>query len=153
MSFDPVEEKQEVAQPTVETKGTPQGHETREQREELKALSKEVFGVSSRYQKLYQYDKVLTQKITETVPGVDGAPDTEKEVEVPIYAKGTTKVKQSVRKYRSTEEVLELLRSFKAKRDEFLAQMKAQQEAAKAKKEQDAAAEKLKEELTGSALT
>lgn len=152
MSFDPKpEEKEQVQEVQTSTLGST--FATREQREELKALSKEVFGVSSRYQKLYEYNQVLTQKIKEIVPGVDGSEDEEKEVEVPIYAKGTTKVKQSVRKYRSTEEVIELLRSFKAKRDEFLAQMKAQQEAAKAKKEQDAAAEKLKEELTGSALT
>lgn len=125
---------------------------SRELREELKSLSKEVFGVSSKWQKLMEYNHVLTTKVKETVPGVDGAPDTEKEVEVPLFVQGT-KVKQSVRKYRTAEEVLELLRSFKAKRDEFIANMKAQQEAAKAKKEADEAAQKVQEQLAGSALT
>jgi hypothetical protein len=126
---------------------------SRELREELKSLSKEVFGVSSKWQKLMEYDHVLTHKVKETVPGENGEPDTEREVEVPLYAPGTTKVKQSVRKYRTPEEVLELLKGFKAKRDEFIAQMKAQQEAAKAKAAEEAQAKKVQEELAGSALT
>lgn len=125
---------------------------SRELREELKALSKEVFGASSKWQKMMEYNHVLTTKIKETVPGVDGAPDTEVEKEVPLLVEGT-KVKQSVRRYRTPEEVLELLRSFKAKRDEFIANMKAQQEAAKKAKEEQAQAAKIQEELAGSALT
>lgn len=132
---------------------TLRGHESRPVREALKALSKEVFGASSRYEKLFEYDHVLTHKVKETVPGENGAPDTEREVEVPLMAKGTTKVKQSVRKYRSVEEVMQVMLDFKAKRDAFIAEMKAQQEAAKAKQEADAKAKKLQDDLGGSALT
>jgi hypothetical protein len=120
-------------------------------REAMKALSKEIFGSESRYKKLFEYDHVLTQKVKETVPGENGQPDTEREVEVPIYAKGTKNVKQSVRKYRSVEEVFQLLLDFKAKRDAFIAQMKQQQEEAKAKAEQDAKLRKVQDELAGSA--
>lgn len=128
-------------------------NETREQREQLKALSTEVFGKSSRYQKLYEYDHVKTHKIKETVPGENGAPDTEVEKEVPLMAAGTTKVRQSVRKYRTTEEVLQLMLDFKAKRDEYLAQVKKAQDEQKAKKEADEQARKIQEQLGGSALT
>jgi len=124
---------------------------TREQREQMKLLSSEIFGASSKWQKLYKYDEVLTTTVTETVPGVDGQPDTTKEVKVPIYVEGT-KVKQSVRKYRTTEEVLALLLSFKAKRDEYLANMKKLQAEALAKRKADEERKKLEQELSGSAL-
>jgi len=146
------QENQEEVQQETTVSAARNTTPTREQREELKALSQEVFGASSKWQKLMEYDQVLTRKIKETVPGQDGQPDQEVEREVPIFAPGTTKVKQSVRKYRSVEEVLELLKGFKAKRDEFIAQMKKQQEEAKAKKEADAQAQKVQEQLGGSAL-
>lgn len=125
------------------------GTESREVREQLKALSKEIFGVSSRYQKLYSYQQVLTHKVKETVPGENGAPDTEVEKEVPLLYNGS---KQSVMKHRSTEEVLQLLLDFKAKRDAYLEAMKAQQEEQKKAREEAAKAQKLQEELGGSAL-
>ena len=146
------QETQEVQEEVMVSTGRGNTTPTREQREELKALSKEVFGASSKWQKLMEYDHVLTRKIKETVPGENGEPDKEVEREVPVFAPGTTKVKQSVRKYRSIEEVLELLKGFKAKREEFIAQMKKQQEEAKAKREADAQAAKVQEQLGGSAL-
>lgn len=124
---------------------------TREQREQMKALSQEIFGASSKWQKLYKYDAALTLTKTETVPGVDGAPDTTKEVEVPLYVEGT-KVKQFERKYRTTQEVLDLLLSFKAKRDEYLANMKKLQAEALAKRKADEERKKIEQELSGSAL-
>lgn len=119
--------------------------ETREEREELKALSQEVFGVPSRYRKLYSTKELVTQKISEIVPGEDGAPDETKLVEVAALQNG---VKQYKMKHRTTEEVLELLREFKAKRDVYLAEMKKKQEEEKAKK----AAEEAVKDVTGSAL-
>lgn len=124
---------------------------TREQREQMKLLSSEIFGASSKWQKLYQYDAALTLTKTETIPGIDGAEDTTKEVEVPLYVEGT-KVKQFERKYRTTEEVLALLLSFKQKRDEYLANMKKLQAEALAKRQADEAAKKLQADLAGSAL-
>lgn len=155
MSHDIVETKEEKHEHHAHkhVTRTLNGHETREQREQMKNLSLEVFGKSSRYKKLFEYNHVLTHKVKEVVPGENGAPDTEKEVEVPLYAKGTTKVKQSVRKYRSVEEVIELLMNFQAQRMAFMAQMKQQQEEARAKKAADDQLKKLQEELNGSALT
>jgi len=152
MSHDNVQETQETVQEAAPQPQTRSFTPNREQREELKALSQEVFGVSSKWQKLMEYDEVKKTKVKETVPGENGEPDTEREVEVPLFVPGT-KVKQSTRRYRSIEEVLELLRSFKAKRDEYLAQIKKQQEEAKAKKEAEEQARKVQEQLGGSALT
>lgn len=123
---------------------------SREQREQLKALSLEIFGKTSRYQKLYEYDEVKTQTVTETVPGENGQPDTTKETNVPVLFNGS---KQMTRRFRTTEEVLELMLNFKAKREEFMAQMKAQQEEAKAKTDAETQAKKIQEQLGGSALT
>lgn len=153
MSFDTTSEVKET-EVQIETQpvagGTTQGKETRAQREEMKALSLEIFGKTSRYSKLFVYDDVLTHEVDEVVPGENGAEDTTKKVRVPLLFNGS---KQSRRKYRNVEEVIQLLRDFKGKRDEFLAQMKAQQAEAAAKKEADLAAKKLQEELGGSALT
>lgn len=129
---------------------TMQGQESRAVREVMKQLSMEVFGKSSRYQKLFEYDQVKTHKIKETVPGENGEPDTEVEKEVPLLFNGS---KQSTRKYRSVEEVLQLMIDFKAKRDAFMAQMEQQKAEAKAKQEAEAQAKKVQEELGGSALT
>lgn len=148
MSFD-----QEPKQETVPTPALPFrdfSNPSREEREQLKALSTQVFGASSRYKKLYEYDHVLTHKVTETVPGENGQPDTEVEKEVPLLYNGS---KQSVRRYRTTEEVIQLMLDFKTKREEFLAQMKKQQEEQKSKKEADELAKKVQEDLGGSALT
>lgn len=123
----------------------------REQREKLKLLSSEVFGSSSKWQKLYKFDEVLKHTVTETVPGVDGAEDTTKEVEIPLYVEGT-KVKQSVRKYRTTEEVEALLVMFKAKRDAYIENMKKAQAEALAKRKADEDRKKLEAELNGSAV-
>ena len=123
----------------------------REQREKLKLLSSEVFGSSSKWQKLYKFDEVLKHTIIETIPGEGDAPATTKEVEVPLYVEGT-KVKQSVRKYRTTEEVEALLVSFKEKRDEYIANMKKAQAEAIAKRQADEAAKKLQNDFGGSAV-
>lgn len=151
---------EDQVQETVETEvqitteessgGTVQGHETRAQRDQMKALSLEIFGKSSRYQKMFQYDDVLTHEVDEVVPGENGEPDTTKKVRVPLLYNGS---KQSRRKYRTVEQVIQVLVEFKAKRDEFIAQMKKQQEEAAAKKEAELQAQKLQQELGGSALT
>lgn len=154
MSSDPVQETEvKIETKPQDERGTPQGYETREQRDQMKALSLEIFGKTSRYQKLFEYDEVLTHSVEETVPGENGEPDTVKKVQVPTFAKNTTKVKQSRRKYRTVEQVIQVLQEFKAKRDEFIAKMKAEQEAAKVKKDAEDQAKKIQEELAGSALT
>lgn len=124
---------------------------TREQREQMKALSQEIFGASSKWQKLYKYDAALTLTKTEVVPGGNGAEDTTKEVEVPLYVEGT-KVKQFERKYRTTQEVMELLLTFKEKRDAYIANMKKMQAEALERRKAQEAAKKLQEDLGGSAV-
>lgn len=122
--------------------------ESREIREQLKSLSLLLFGKSSRYQKLYKYDEVQTHKFKETVPGENGQPDTEKEIEVPLLFNG---MKKSVRKHRTTEEVLNLMLDFKTKLEEFNTQMKKKQEEEKAEKETAELSKKIHENLNGSA--
>ena len=153
MSHDPIQEQTtENTENVTAQEKTRNFNPTRKQREQLKALSKEIFGASSKWQKLMEYDHVLTHKVKETVPGENGEPDAEREVEVPLFVAGT-KVKQSVRKHRSIEEVLTLLLDFKAKRDEYVAKVKAAQEEAKKKREEEEQARKVQEQLGGSALT
>lgn len=125
--------------------------ESREQREQMKALSMEIFGKSSRYQKFYEQEELVTRTAVETVPGENGAADTNKEVNIPVLSANGTK--QYRIKYRTADEVLQLLQEFKAKRDAFIEQMKAQQEAEKVKKEAEELAKKVQEDLSGSALT
>jgi len=141
-------ETQEQATP-VKTTGQYDGPLSREMREEMKALSKEIFGSSSKYQKLYEQTEIVTMKKKEIIPGENGAEDTEREVTVPVLVNGS---KQSRVVRRNNAEVLELLKTFKARRDEFMAQMQKQQEEQKAKREAADKAAKLQEDLGGSAL-
>jgi len=122
---------------------------TRQEREELKALSKEIFGVSSKYEKFYVQKELIVRKTTEIVPGENGEPDTMKDVEVPVSVNG---VRQWQNKYRTTEEVLQLLQEFKAGRDAYAAQVKLQEEEAKAKEEAAAKLKQIQEDFTGSAV-
>lgn len=119
-------------------------------RDQLKALSKEIFGTENKYRKLYEGKELITRKTVETVPGENGEPDTTKTVDVPVLMNGT---KQYRMIYRTTNEVMALLKEFKVKREEFLVQLKAQQEADKKAKEEAEIAKKVQDSLAGSALT
>lgn len=114
---------------------------TRAEREELNALSKEVFNVSSKWQKFFKgVPELVTKTITETVPGDNGAPDTTREVVVPVLLDGA---KQYRVKAYSAEECKKLLLDAKRQRDEYLAKLKEQQQLAEiAKKVQEQAAGK-----------
>jgi len=123
---------------------------TRDQRTKLKELSLEVFGVSSYWQKLVDGQVVLvTEKKSEIVPGVDGAPDTTKEIDVPVLRDdGAT---QSVTKRHTPESALVLLLEMKTRRDQIMATINAQQEENKAKAAQEELQKKIQEDLGGSA--
>lgn len=124
----------------------------RSEREEMKALSLEVFGTSSKWEKLVTkgYQELVTETKTEVVPGVDGAPDTEKEVKVPVLrADGA---QQFVIKRHTVESIKELMLKAKAQLAELQAAFKKQQEDAQAAKEATDLARKVQEELGGSAL-
>lgn len=106
---------------------------TRDQREELKALSKEVFGNESKWKKLLErgYYHEETEEKEETVPGEtkeDGTvvEATTRKVKVPILNKHGQRVKTV--KYHTYESLLKLMVDFKKQMDEIKAQMKKQQD-------------------------
>ena len=96
----------------------------RQTREELNALSQEVFGASSRWQKLLNkgYSKLVTVEVLETVPS-------EKEGEEPQTVKVTRPVllngvPQSTQERHTEESIREAMLDLKQKRDEYLATVK-----------------------------
>ena len=122
-------------------------------REELEALSKEVFGTTSRYQTLMTKGESLpvTFTVTELVPGVDGAEDTTREVEVNETVPGS-KVLRLKHVYHTVESVRKRMLDIKSKQDQYralVAQMEANKKAEqdKAKRLQD-----VQGQLGGSAI-
>jgi hypothetical protein len=105
---------------------------TREQREELNALSKELMGTPSRWQKLLErgYYETVTEEKDEEVPGENGAPSTTRKVQVPKLEHGM--VVRTI-KHHTYESLLSMLTAMKKSRDEMYAafeKAKAEQEAA-----------------------
>lgn len=124
----------------------------RKTRLELDALSKDVFGASSRWQKLINkgYTELVTKEVTETVPAEkEGDAPTTKQVQVPVLTEFGAK--QSVVKYHTVESVREFLLKQKATLDQIRDMMKQQHEEALAKKATEENAKKLNEEFSGSA--
>lgn len=122
-------------------------------KEELKALSKEVFGASSRWEKLVKkgYSEVLTEEVTEMVPSSkEGEPDTEQKIKKPVLRSDGSL--QSVTKYHTPDSVRTAMVDMKARRDAYLEAVK------KAREEQRLAKEKLEmsqkvQELAGGSAT
>lgn len=126
---------------------------TREQRDELNALSKEVFGSSSRWQKLVSngYAKLLTEEVEEIVPAAKaGDRPTMRKISVPL--KREDGAHQSTTEHHTVASVKTFMLERKAQIDAFRAQMKKMQEEQQAKKDQEKLALKVHEELQGSAL-
>jgi hypothetical protein len=126
---------------------------TREERDELNALSKEVFGSKSKWQKLINqgYAKLLTEEVTEFVPGEKEEDEgTTRKVQVPTRRQDGARQSTTVRY--TVESIKEYMLQRKEMIDNFKAQIKKQQEDAKAKKELEEQALKVHEELHGSAL-
>lgn len=120
----------------------------RELREELNALSKDVFGVQSKWQKMLKNGtlQVVTVKVTEKVPGVDGKEDTTREVDVPV------KPKQTVLKRYSIEEIHSTLLDYKKQIDAIRETVNRQKEEQKRKQEEEKAIQVIKEAAQGSAV-
>lgn len=96
----------------------------RKDREELNALSKEIFGVSSKWQKFARgISELVTKTVKEVVPGDKGAPDTERNVTVPVLT--LEGAKQYKIKVYSVEEIREMLLKYKVQRDQIIAEMNA----------------------------
>lgn len=122
-------------------------------KQELNALSKEVFGVSSRWQKLVKngYSEVITEEVEELVPSdvLGEEPKTEKVRKPVLRADGA---KLSTTKRYTVESVKELMLKLKTAREEYLARLKKMQEEAKAAQEKQDLAKKIHVEATGSSL-
>jgi hypothetical protein len=151
-----MEQAQKVAEQIEET-AKPQNEElpvrtrginelTRSERELLNNVSKEVFGSSSRWQKLVNNGvaRVVTEEVTELVPNEtdpEGEP-TERKVQVPVKT-GNGALQSTIKRY-TVSEVLALMIELKQRRDAHLAKVKEAQEKAALEK-------KLQEEVSGSA--
>lgn len=123
----------------------PQGELSRDERTELKRLSKELMGASSKWQKFVDgVPQEITREVEEVVPGENGEPDTTRKVTVPVLVNG---VKQTFIKRFTQREVLDLLVEFKVKRELALAQRKALLEAQAKALAQKEAEEKLMKEI------
>lgn len=118
----------------------------------LDHLSKEVFGASSRWQKLIDkgYTELVTEEVTETVPAEkEGDEPTKRQVQVPVLNKFGAQ--QFVTKRYTIESVMEFMQKHKKAMDELRAKMAAMQEEQRKKKEEAELAEKVNDVLAGSA--
>lgn len=124
---------------------------SREEREELKTLSKEIFGKSSTYQKyLNGVSELVTRTITETVPGKDGEEPKTVEKKVPVLF--GEKTRQYKTRYYTVTEVLEMLRDMKKQLDDYREKMKKLQEEQQAKQKQAELEKQIQKDTAGSAV-
>lgn len=125
----------------------------RNTRKELDALSKNVFGTSSRWQKLIVkgYKELLTEDKEETIPPEkEGDEPTKKIVKTPVL--NEFGMHRYIVKYHTIESIKEFLVEQKKQIDDLKEQIKKHQEELKAKKEADLQAKKLNEVNSGSAV-
>jgi hypothetical protein len=125
---------------------------TKEEREELSQLSKEVFGTRNQWQKIINDGnmELLTKNTVEIIPGENGAPSTTKEITVPILSENGHK--QFVTKYYTPESAKEYMLTIKKQRDEIVDMINKQNEERKLKAEQEKALKDVNESGGGSAL-
>src|SRR5581483_7928079 len=124
----------------------------REVKEELNALSKEVFGSTSCWQKLISngHSELITEEVTEFVPGpTDDDPGSERKVNVPVKTPRGT-YRSTIKRY-TVESVCEYMLERKKQLDEIKARIKQHQEEQRAKQEHEKQKQLLHEELAGSA--
>lgn len=96
------------------------------------------------------FSEMVTEEISEIVPGEDGKPDTERMVKVPV--KRADGAMQFVQKYHTFESVLVYMKACKVTLDNFKVQMAQKAADEKAAKEQEETNKKVQEELSGSAV-
>lgn len=114
-------------------------------RDELDTLSLEVFGTKSRWKKLLDrgYTELLTEEVTEYVPGEDGKEGETKKVNVPVKRNGMSVY---VTKYHTVESVKETLLKLKEQKEKLQEEIrKMQEEQAKREAEKELAAQVQKE--------
>jgi hypothetical protein len=113
---------------------------SREERQYLNTLSKEVTGVSSKWQKMAKgIPELVTKTIKETVPAEEGKEPTVKEMTVAALT--PEGAKQYRTKFYTYEEIKNLLLNIKKQRDEYAAKQKeVQRQAELVKQVQEQAA-------------
>lgn len=130
----------------------------RELRNQLNALSKEVFGVASKWQKMLETTEPVTLEVVETVKNEDGT-ESQKTTKRPgLYNPNPLdtknpnghQIRQAVR--RTPEQILEQLQGFKKQLDDLKAQMKAEQDAKEAAEKQKQLEQSVREAAHGSAV-
>lgn len=122
-------------------------------KEELNALSKEVFGSSSRWQKLVDkgHEELVMEEIAEYVPSEkEGEQGTERKVKVPV--KTSFGALQYVIKRYTVDSIKEYMIERKIQMEELSKEIARRQEEYRVQKEQEKLANKVHEELHGSAL-
>ena len=124
----------------------------REKREELNALSKDVFGTASRWQKLVSKGYTALQAVEEqeVVPAdKEGEEPTVRTVDVPVLTENGAK--QYAVEYHTVDSIREFLVAQKTQLDAIRKQLKEQQEKALSDKKAEEQAKELHRTLSGSA--
>jgi hypothetical protein len=117
---------------------------TKKERNELDALSKEVFGATSRWQKLIEKgnQELVTEEVTEIVPAEKEEEEpTKRKVQAPVLKNGS---KQYVTKHYTVESVREYMLQAKIQLHAIREMIQKQQHEQKAKQDEI----KAKEEAT-----
>jgi len=125
---------------------------SRKERKELDALSKEVFGTSSRWHKLVTsgHGELLTEEKTETVPPAkEGEESTTKTVNVPVKTSfGANKL---ITKHYTVESVKAMMLEQKTRIEQIKEQIKKHYDDMKAAKEAEERTKQLNDQFSGSA--
>ncbi len=124
---------------------------TRKEKDELNTLSKDVFGISSKWQKLVDkgYSELVIEEKEETVPAEkEGDTPTTRKVHVPVLKNGA---KQYVTKRHTVESIRDYMLNQKTQLDGIRQMIRDQQEAAQAKERAEVQAKELHKQLSGSA--
>jgi hypothetical protein len=118
---------------------------SREEKEELNKLSKDVLGASSRWRKMIEngYAEQIMRTVVEEVPGENGAPATTRTVQIPVLLENG--VKQYRTQYHTVESVRTFMLELKDQRDQIMAQIQKQ-------KDQQKLINEVNEKLGGSAV-
>lgn len=125
----------------------------RETKEQLNALSKEVFGTASRWVKLVEkgYQKLVTEDVEETVPADEnGEGGGVNVVQKPVLV--ANGAQQYVTERHTVASVQALMQKLKKQRDDYFAAVKELQARTKAEQEAKAQSDKLIKEAGGSVL-
>jgi len=124
---------------------------TKEEREELSTLSKEVFGTRNQWQKMINkgHPELITRKVVKDVANEAGEITQEESTEPILTSSGR---QQFSTKYYTVESVKEHMLALKKQRDEIIAMINKQNEERKAKAEQERALMDINQRGGGSAL-